>query len=209
MKLSGVLGSRTNQHNIHGHDMFREFESAPNNMGEFFFKYDSDEDSIHLEGIEERLEEMMRSFDQGSNFNSEEFEREIEEILTPMLEELGMVEEEINISISIESITAQDLESVNSNATDELRVEDDLEFEFVNFFPNPNNGEFTLRFKLPTDDEFKVIIFNQVGKTVYEEIRVGESDYNNNIDLNSLANGPYFLQILQGERTYSRKIIKE
>jgi len=208
MKLKGELGSRNDQQHLQGFDMFQRFESQPQ-QGEFFFRYDGEEDSIHLQGLEERLNEMMMDFEMNEEFNTGKFEREIEEMLTPLLEDLTILTEEISISIYIEPVTPEDLTQVNQNATEKLRTNDDLLFDFVNFFPNPNNGEFTLRFKLPNSDKFKILIYDQVGKTVYEEIRVGESEYNGSINLNGLADGPYFLQIIQSDKTYSRKIIKE
>ena len=139
------------------------------------------------------------------DFNSEEFE----EMLTPLLDDFAIISEEINVSISIETISNEDLTQVNQNANEELRIEDDLQFDFINFFPNPSNGEFTLRFKLPNSNEFKILIYDQLGKTVYEEVRMGELEYNGSINLSSLENGSYFLQIIQTDKTYSRKIIKE
>lgn len=152
---------------------------------------------------------MMMDFEMNEDFNSGEFEKEIQEMLTPLVQDLNILTEEISISIYIEPITPEDLTQVNENATEKLKTNDDLLFDFVNFFPNPNNGEFTLRFKLPNSDKFKILIYDQVGKTVYEEIRVGESEYKEIINLSVLADGPYFLQIIQSNKTYSRKIIKE
>ena len=208
LKLKGKLGSRNDQQHHQGFDMFQGFESPPQ-QGEFFFKYDGEEDSIHLQGLEERLNEMMMDFEMNEDFNSGEFEKEIQEMLTPLVQDLNILTEEISISIYIEPITPEDLTQVNENATEKLKTNDDLLFDFVNFFPNPNNGEFTLRFKLPNSDKFKILIYDQVGKTVYEERRVGESEYKEIINLSVLADGPYFLQIIQSNKTYSRKIIKE
>lgn len=208
LKFKGELGAKSDQHLYQGFDMFQGFENTPH-QGEFFFKYDGKEDSIHPQGLEQRLNEMMMEFDMNEDFNSEEFEREIEEMLTPLSEDLAIISEEINVFISIETISNEDLTQVNQNATEELKSEDDLQFDFIKFFPNPSNGEFNLRFKLPTSDEFKILIYDQLGKIVYEEVSMGELEYNGRINLSSLENGSYFLQIIQTDKTYSRKIIKE
>lgn len=204
LKFKGELGAKNDQHLYQGFDMFKGFENTPH-QGEFFFRYNGKEDSIHLQGLKQRLNEMMMEFDMNEDFNSEEFE----EMLTPLLDDFAIISEEINVSISIETISNEDLTQVNQNATEELRIEDDLQFDFINFFTNPSNGEFTLRFKLPNSDEFKILIYDQLGKTVYEEVRMGELEYNGSINLSSLENGSYFLQIIQTDKTYSRKIIKE
>ncbi len=218
VKMSGVLGSRfvypdnsgENGMFFRGHPGHERYEGHPSQR-EFYFKYDGNENGVPLDGLEEQLEEMMRSFENQLNedFDQEQFERDLEEMLEPMLENMEIVTNEINISITVESITEEDMESVNENADLQLSDKDDLGFDFINFFPNPNNGEFNLRFKLKDPAPYRVLVYNQIGKTVFEDMRSTEGDYRNTIDLNSLAKGPYFLLISQGNKTYSRKIIKE
>lgn len=214
IKMSGNLGARPIPNCYKGSDMFQGHDFMyPENKDmhrEFFFKFDGSDEELQLEGLEQQLEEMMRALEENEEgFNSEQLERELEEMLTPMLEEFEIVTEEININITIQPITDLDIDMVNENAQIGLSNKDDLQFDFVNFFPNPNNGEFNLRFQLQENAPYNVFIYNQIGKTVFEDSRSIDGEYSNTINLNGLADGPYFLLISQGEKTYSRKIIKE
>jgi len=212
-KFKGELGSRSLINGFNGNDMFRGLEGFPNeldgNQREFFFKFDGDEE-LELEGLEEQLEEMMREFENiHEDVDSEEFERELENLLSPYLENNSVTTEKVSISITIEPITESDLVSVNENAQVPLTKDANLEFGYISFFPNPNNGEFNLKFSLANDKSYKVLIYNQTGQTVYEEVSSSNDVYENIIDLTDMPSGPYYLQIVQDQKTYSRKIVKE
>lgn len=216
MKMKGELGGRSLINRFNGMDMFQGFpgEDSFNGMPgerEFFFRYDGDENSIPLEGLEQQLEEMMRELEtMGEDFDTEQFELQLQEMLTPLLEDMEMTTtEEINLSITVESISEEDMEAVNDAAAIKLSMDDDLEMQFISFFPNPTSGEFNLKFDLASDEAYKVLVYNQLGKTVFEDIRNTSGEYNGSIDLSKLATGPYYLIISQGDSIYNRKIIKE
>jgi hypothetical protein len=54
------------------------------------------------------------------------------------------------------------------------------------------------------------MLFDAQGRKVYYEM-LGDFEgvYQNEIDISERPSGSYFLQIMQGGRTYSRKIIKQ
>jgi len=216
IKLKGELGGRAIRKHFNGTDMFQGFPGEnpffdqPGER-EFFFRYDGDEESIPLEGLEEQLEQMMRELEtMQDDFNTEQFELQLQEMLEPLLQDMELgATEEINMSITVESISPADMEVVNETADVKLSMEDDLDMEYISFFPNPTSGEFNLKFNLHSEESYRVLVYNQLGETVFEDNRNTSGEYSNIIDLGSLANGPYFLIISQGDSTYNRKIIKE
>lgn len=68
--------------------------------------------------------------------------------------------------------------------------------EFVNIYPNPNNGEFTLELKKDTED-LKITIVNLNGQIVYEKLLEGHLSRGNhfNIPMDISTKGLYLVNI--------------
>ncbi|MCD4730283.1 MAG: T9SS type A sorting domain-containing protein, partial [Bacteroidales bacterium] len=71
----------------------------------------------------------------------------------------------------------------------------------VNIYPNPNNGNFKVKFNLEGNDIINLIIYNTLRKVVFEEnnISVGQT-FSKDITLNDFTKGVYYLHI-EGKRT--------
>ncbi len=84
----------------------------------------------------------------------------------------------------------------------------ELSINKLKFSPNPNDGKFDLSFKLNKKEPVQVKIFDVQGKEVYSEI-VSEFDgkYINNIDISDNGEGIYILQIVQGDKASTSKIV--
>jgi Secretion system C-terminal sorting domain len=84
-----------------------------------------------------------------------------------------------------------------------------LKMNELNYYPNPNNGKFTLQFKAdrrPT----KIRITSLEGREIYaESLSSFEGTYQNEIDLSGQKQGIYLLQILQGKKAINKKIVIE
>ena len=84
-----------------------------------------------------------------------------------------------------------------------------LELDEVNYYPNPNTGVFNLQFagkKKPTT----VRVIDMMGKEVYtEKLDNFSGRYDQSIDLTGKNRGVYILQIIQGPRTWNKKIVIE
>jgi|688.fasta_scaffold00363_19 hypothetical protein len=89
------------------------------------------------------------------------------------------------IGTAVNGCTAQAtvLQTVNScvGLTDNLQ-----EIEHINLFPNPNNGEFTIKL----NNKASVIIFNMLGEIVYN---AKLSEGSTKINLSNLAKGTYIV----------------
>lgn len=84
-----------------------------------------------------------------------------------------------------------------------------LDMELFEFYPNPNNGRFTLRFRPEERGDLQIRIYNTDGKEVYLEfIQDFSGEYNKEINISKNApRGTYFLQVTQGDRGMVKRIV--
>ena len=99
---------------------------------------------------------------------------------------------------NVQAIYDDDCEGKLSKTEVTFSTESVLETEFVNasVFPNPNNGEFTIR----CNDMSRIIVYNVIGSIV-KDIEVSADNY----VVEGLNPGVYFVNI----RTYDNDIIKK
>ena len=66
----------------------------------------------------------------------------------------------------------------------------------MQIYPNPNNGDFKVKFNLEQNDIISLRVFNALNKIVFEEnnISVGQS-FTKDMKLENVTNGIYYLQI--------------
>ena len=84
-----------------------------------------------------------------------------------------------------------------------------LKLDELDFSPNPSsNGRFKVRFKLPEEGELDIEVSNLDGKTVFSRHfdRFGGT-YSEMIDLSGQKDGIYLLEITQGKKRLTRKIV--
>ncbi|WP_421947735.1 PDZ domain-containing protein [Phaeodactylibacter xiamenensis] len=83
-----------------------------------------------------------------------------------------------------------------------------LAIEALNIFPNPNTGIFDIQFELPQRGETAVYIYNPAGQAVYFNT-LGEftGTFSDRIDIANGVRGIYFLEIRQGPRSLTRKVV--
>ncbi len=85
---------------------------------------------------------------------------------------------------------------------------DNLGIGSVNFFPNPSNGQFDLKFNLYEEGDVNIRIFSGDGRLVYTEKINGFSGYfNGNVDISNNARGVYFLIVDQNGKSVSKKVV--
>jgi hypothetical protein len=114
------------------------------------------------------------------------------------------------VVIIMEDISREELDEVNETADPKLSTVNDLDLGSLRFYPNPGDGNFELSFDSPEEADLNLMIFDAQGKKVYYEM-LGDFQgrYENEIDISRRPAGNYYLQIEQGGKTYSKKIVKE
>lgn len=102
-------------------------------------------------------------------------------------------------------------ESTVSNARNSNRQEPlirDLAIEALNIFPNPTTGIFDIQFELPQQGKTAVYIYNPAGQPVYfNTLGAFSGTFNDRIDIANGVRGIYFLEVRQGQRSLTRKVI--
>jgi hypothetical protein len=94
----------------------------------------------------------------------------------------------------------------------EIGLEDKslLELKKFKLFPNPTEGVINLEFEIENKENTLVKVYNQEGKSVYsEKIRKFKGLYSKQIDISKEDKGVYFLRIIQGNKSVTKKVLKK
>lgn len=118
------------------------------------------------------------------------------------------VVKEISVVIELKDCSVEEQEMLAKPAA--VDFEKDLALNKIEFAPNPNNGQFNLTFDLPEDQDTRVMVFDQTGRKVYEELLNNfDGKYSDQIDISSQPSGIYFLIIAQQDKQFTKKIVKQ
>lgn len=83
-----------------------------------------------------------------------------------------------------------------------------LNLQELTFSPNPNRGQFSLSFDIPERGNTLVRITDTTGKVAFEEkLENFEGQYNQKIDISENYKGLYYLQVIQGDKVMTKKIV--
>lgn len=82
------------------------------------------------------------------------------------------------------------------------------DFEDLSVYPNPSNGNFSVKFKGNTNEELTIKLFDAMGKEVMVEKEIsGAKEFSKSIDVSGLKKGVYFLQLTQGKKAQMKKVV--
>lgn len=83
-----------------------------------------------------------------------------------------------------------------------------LELEGLSFYPNPSDGKFRLRFKVPAQGELEIKIFNIDGREVFSRYfdQFGGT-FTEMIDLTGQGSGIYLMEIRLDDNRLTKKIV--
>jgi len=86
-----------------------------------------------------------------------------------------------------------------------------LDFEINDFavYPNPNKGNFNVKFTTTSTSGVKVMVHDLLGRKLFENKFENESNFNKNIQLKNVQPGLYLLTVIDGNRKEVRKIVIE
>ncbi len=78
----------------------------------------------------------------------------------------------------------------------------------IKIFPNPNNGHFNFQLNAATEAPISINIINENGQNVYQLSHGNFSGYyEDKIDLTEYPKGIYYMQIMQGKKLVTEKIM--
>jgi hypothetical protein len=77
----------------------------------------------------------------------------------------------------------------------------------LNIFPNPASNSATVQFALSTEENVSVNVLNAVGQSLMQQElgTLAARAHNHTLDVTSLSNGLYFVEIKAGNSTVTRK----
>ncbi|MGC6429564.1 MAG: reprolysin-like metallopeptidase [Jejuia sp.] len=99
-----------------------------------------------------------------------------------------------------------EVEDYTINVTASLSIEK-FGFNELSVFPNPNKGTFNVKLKGSASRNIFLKVFDLGGRDIYSRTFKNSGDLNETIDLASCGSGMYFLEIKDGVKSDTRKII--
>lgn len=82
--------------------------------------------------------------------------------------------------------------------------------EDFSLYPNPSQGEFTIRFETISQENVLIKVMDIAGRTVYtNKYRNVSSDFSERVVLENVSSGIYLLQIQNGNKQTTRKLLIE
>lgn len=102
-----------------------------------------------------------------------------------------------------------EVEDYTVNVLTSLSV-DDFEFEGFALFPNPNNGSFTVNLNTVSQNPLTIEVFDIRGRSIYRKSYSNVSgEFREEVNLNAVQSGMYMVNVTDGERRITKKIIVE
>ncbi len=79
---------------------------------------------------------------------------------------------------------------------------------FLGIYPNPNNGIFSVSFNTIKMDNYRVVITNAIGETVYkEDLNAFTGEYLKKINISEFGKGVYIVNVTNSEMESNRKVM--
>ncbi|HET8964011.1 MAG TPA: T9SS type A sorting domain-containing protein, partial [Chitinophagales bacterium] len=101
---------------------------------------------------------------------------------------------------------------INDCTIGSLKMNSNTELELIedafNVFPNPSNGIFTLYYKSDFIENYRVLIKNIMGETIYDsEFFTGNNELTYSVNLQNHAKGIYLVELYHGNKIETQKIV--
>ena len=123
------------------------------------------------------------------------------------------IKRSINRTTGKTSISKASIESIGTNDEEfsafNLAAMPELVLKSLNYYPNPNEGQFTLTFSGARKPVIIRILDNKGNVKLEENVPDFNGSFNDIINVKSFDKGHYLLQIFQQEKVLNRKLIVE
>ena len=84
---------------------------------------------------------------------------------------------------------------------------EEFDINSMSLYPNPNNGEFTIKLKSSSSKDINVQVYDLRGRTVFNNMYVNTSEFSQVINLNNVQSGMYLVKVNDGERETIKKVL--
>ena len=110
--------------------------------------------------------------------------------------------------IDFKNVRRTEAEDMKEELDIEMPIDNSLDVNSLNLYPNPNDGIFSLNFESAIEGDIEVKVYTSDGRLVYNEIKGDFSGlFIQDINIQGNSRGVYFLMIRQGDQTFSKKFI--
>lgn len=179
--------------------------------------------ALHFDFDDEELRELSEEFRLRAEEHRESIERHLQELESKIKElEREDIREELaelralleekrarTFHMSIDKkVSVEEVEGDEFGKKGKVDSSRELKLDGLNFFPNPSDGRFRLRFKLLEEGPLSIKVYSMDGKEVYSRSfeRFG-GIYSESIDLRGNEEGLYLMEIAQGKDRLTKKIV--
>lgn len=115
---------------------------------------------------------------------------------------------QVEIRIELTECSKEEEEMLQEKAN--VDFEEQLPVNNLEFSPNPSDGHFNLQFELSDKADTRIMVFDNSGRQVYDQIlKDFEGSFNQQVDISDQPDGVYFMIVAQGEKQFTRKIVKQ
>jgi len=112
----------------------------------------------------------------------------------------------ITREIFIKDIQPEEFDELKQIRVLRNEIEENLKIDSLQFYPNPNDGKFTISLKNSAKEQVEINVFNLSGLQVFSK-KSNLEEIKEAIDISNYGNGTYFLQIIIGNKSHTKKII--
>ncbi len=170
-------------------------------------------EEVDIEVDIDKILESLEIEEDGNKVIVKSISAESDEEAEKIMEELGIEMPEGKVVkkhvVIAKMVYIEDIDEELLEKNTKIKAENDLPVENMKLFPNPNNGQFEVRFKLREKGKTILRVYDMEGQEVLKE-RISTDNagaVSHKIDLTSFGKGVYVLQISQGDKQFNKKIM--
>ncbi len=110
--------------------------------------------------------------------------------------------------VEMKDMSAEDINDFKNRFGIDLPSTNNLSIQNLQLFPNASIGSYQLQFNLPQAGETSLRVYNAAGRMIYNyDLGMFSGDFNDKVDISQNGAGSYFLEIQQGDKAMTKKII--
>ena len=110
----------------------------------------------------------------------------------------------VKTSVIVIDDTDKSTQKKRSHGKNDQESKDDLKF-----YPNPSDGKFTIEYDLKDKETALITVLDANGKQLFKDEIKGGGKYSKTVDLGGKGKGVFILNLTQGKKSISKKIIIE
>lgn len=84
---------------------------------------------------------------------------------------------------------------------------DELSMSNFSLSPNPNNGSFAIKFESDSVNPINVEVFDIRGRSIFQNLYNATNQFNEQINLNNVQSGLYLVNVTNGQKKITKKIV--